>query len=324
MRMLRFLAAAVAPLLLAIAGEAAAQTAYPERPIRIVMPFAAGGNGDAVARALAPRLGERLRTTVIVENRAGAGGAIGTEAVVRSPPDGYTILLTSSAIAIDPSSRRDLSYDPRRDLVPITQVTDAAFVLMVNPQLPVRSVRELIAYAKAHPGRLNYGTPGTGSSIHLSAEYFRALAGIEVVHVPYRGNGPVLIALAANEIQLALDPVLTSKPVAEAGRARALAVTTGTRVPGWPDLPTIRESGLPEYEISFWLGAFAPAGTPEPIVLRLNEGIRAAVESPEMRRWAEGLGTQVVTQDQPAFRRFFESEVARWAGIVARAGVRVE
>lgn len=297
---------------------------FPDRPMRIVMPFAAGGNGDAIARALAARMSEQLRVAVVVDNRAGAGGAVGAEFVARAPKDGYTIMVTSSSIALDPTTRPNLPYNARTDLVPITQITDAAAVVMVSNALPVTTLSEFITYAKGRPGHLNFGTPGAGSSLHLLAEYFCLAAGIRATHIPYRGAGPALTALAANEIQFVLDPILTSKPLAEGGRARALAVTTAQRAQSWPDLPTVQEGGVAGFNAGFWLGAFVPVGTPDQIIDSLNTNIRSAMESDGMRSWARSLGAEVVTQSVPAARAFFDAEIDRWAEIIRRTGFRVE
>jgi tripartite-type tricarboxylate transporter receptor subunit TctC len=289
------------------------------------MPYAPGGNGDTVARAIAPRLAQQFGQQVLVENRSGAGGAVGTEAVVRAAPDGYTLLLHGAAIAVDPSARKDLAYDVRKDLVPISQVNETPFVVLVNKDLPVRSIAELIAYAKQNPGRLNYGSPGIGSSTHLATEYFAALAGINLTHVPYRGSSPALVALAANEVQCCFEPLLTAKPFADSGRARAIAVSTSARSSSWPELVPVRESGPPEYDVGFWLGFFAPANTPEAVIRRVNQAVRVVMGSDEMRDWGEKLGFRPVTQEDPAaFGRFVDEEIERWGAVVRRAGVTIQ
>jgi tripartite-type tricarboxylate transporter receptor subunit TctC len=308
--------------LAALPGMAAAQS-YPNKPIRLVVPYAAGGNSDVVARRIAAKLGERLGAQVMVDNRTGAGGALGTEAVVRAAPDGYTLLFHSAAVVIEPSVRKDIAYDVRHDLTPITQIAETPFAFLVNNDLPVRSIPELIAYAKVNPGKLNYGSPGAASSVHLSIEWFCVVAGVSMVHVPYRGAAPTLLALTANEIQLVLDAVSTAKPHAEGGRARALAIASAQRSSAWPELPTVEEAGLPGYRISIWHGLFAPAGIPAPLATRLNTEIRAVMEEPELKRWGEQLGLQVTTSPDPSsFNRFFLSEVDRWAEIVRRTGVQ--
>jgi tripartite-type tricarboxylate transporter receptor subunit TctC len=302
---------------------AASAQSYPSRSIRLVVPYVAGGNSDVVARRIAAKLGDRLGVQVLVDNRTGAGGALGTEAVVRAAPDGYTLLFHSAAVAIEPSLRTDISYDVRRDLAPITQIAETPFAFLVNSDLPARTIPELIAYAKANPGRLNFGSPGAASSVHLSIEWFCTLADVKMVHVPYRGAAPTLLALTANEIQLVLDAVSTAKPHVEAGMARALAIASATRSAAWTDLPTVEEAGLPGYQISIWHGLFAPARTPPQLVTRLNTELRAVLEDAEMKLWGDQLGLQITTSPDPdTFNSFFRREIDRWAEIVRRTGVR--
>jgi len=313
-------------LLLAAAasGLAAPALAQASRNIRIVVPFAPGGNSDIVARAIAERLGPALGTQVIVDNRSGAGGAVGVEAVARSAPDGTTLLFHTAAVAIEPSLRRDLSYDARRDLVPVTQIAETPFLFMVSNALPVRSVAELIAHARANPGKVNYGTAGVGSSGHLALADFAARAGVEMTHIPYRGAAPYLTALQANEVQLVMDPASTAKPLAEAGRIRGLATSTAERAPAWPELPTVAESGLPGYSVNIWHGVFAPGATPAPTVARLNAGLREVMAAEGMQQWADRLGFRIVTSEPEAFTRFFTQQVDHWAAVVQRTGVRME
>jgi tripartite-type tricarboxylate transporter receptor subunit TctC len=294
------------------------------RAIRLIVPFAPGGNTDIVARYIAERLGPVLRTQVVVENRSGAGGAVGTEAVARAAPDGTTLLFHTAAVAIEPSLRRDLSYDARRDLTPVTQIAETPFLFMVSNALPVRNVAELIAYARANPGKVNYGTSGTGSSVHLALADFAARAGVQMTHVPYRGAAPSLVALSSNEVQLVLDTASTSKPLADAGRIRGIATATAERSPVWPELPTVSESGLPGYEVNIWHGIFAPAATPAPVVERLNAALRQVMAADGMRGWADGLGFRIVTSDPETFRRFFLQQVDHWATVVARSGVQLD
>ncbi|MBR0653178.1 tripartite tricarboxylate transporter substrate binding protein [Roseomonas terrae] len=301
---------------------AASAQAYPNGPIRMIVPYVAGGNSDVVARRIAAKLGERLGVPVVVENRTGAGGAIGTETVVRAAPDGQTLLFHSAAVAIEPSMRNDLSYNVREDLVPITQIAETPFAFLVNNTVPARTIPEFIVYAKANPGKLNFGTPGAASSVHLSIEWFCKVAGIEMVHVPYRGAAPTLLALTANEIQLVLDAVSTAKPHATSGMSRALAVASAQRSTAWPELPTVKETGV-DYSISIWHGFFAPARTSPTIAARLNTEIRGVMEDAEMKRWSEQLGLQVTTSPDPAaFRAFFLNEINRWAEIVRQTGVQ--
>lgn len=306
----------------AMALPARAQT-LPGRTIRIVVPFAPGGNTDIVARKIAERLGAHLGSSVVVENKSGGGGTVGTEEVARATPDGTTLLFHTAAVAIEASLRRGLSYDVRRDLVPVTQIAETPFAFMVNPTLPVTTVPELIAYAKANPGKLNYGSSGTGSSVHLSLEYFRVKTGIEMTHVPYRGAAPSLVALASNEVQLVLDTLSTSKPLAETGRARGLAVASAERSPIWPELPTVSES-VPGYSVSIWHGIFAPRGTPAATVAALNQALRTVMGAGDMQDWSRQLGFRIVTSEPDAFSAFFQQQIALWADVVARSGVTVD
>ncbi len=314
-------------LVLASAGAALAVPALGQgstRPIRIVVPFAPGGNTDIVARAIAERLGPVIGSQAIVENRSGAGGAVGVEAVARAAPDGTTLLFHTAAVAIEPSLRRDLNYDARRDLTPVTQIAETPFLFMVSNPLPVRSVSELIAYARANPGNVNYGTAGVGSSGHLALADFAVRADVQMTHVPYRGAAPYLAALQANEVQLVMDPASTAKPLADAGRIRGLATSTAERAPAWPELPTVAESGLPGYSVNIWHGIFAPGQTPAPVVARLNAALREVMAAETMRDWADRLGFRIVTSEPAAFTQFFTQQVEHWAAVVQRTGVRME
>jgi tripartite-type tricarboxylate transporter receptor subunit TctC len=305
-------------------AQAQAQPRFPDRPVRLIVPFAAGGNADVMARTMAARLGEHWNTQVVIDNRTGGGGVVAIDTVARAAPDGYTVLFHSSGIVLEPYVRKSVTYDVTRDLVPITRISESALAISVNPTLPIRSIGELIAYARANPGRLNYGSPGHGSVTHLATELFLSQADVRMTHVPYRGSGPALLAVTSNEIQLMVDPLATTRPLAEDGRIRTLAVTTAARWPSWPEMPTVRESGLPNYVMSAWHGFFAPAQTPEPVVRRLNQSIRDVLATPEMQAWAGRLGFQVVTYEPEEFRRFFLSEIDVWKDVVVRAGLQPE
>jgi len=298
---------------------------FPSKPVRIVVPYAPGGTSDIVARVIAAKLAEHLQKPVVVENRGGGGGSIGTEAVVRSEADGHTLLFHSGAIAIDPSSNKKLSYNVQRDLTPVMQAVVGPFAILVHPSVPARSVAELIAYAKANPGRLNFGTPGNGTSIHLATEYFKAMAGIDVVHVPYKGAGPALAALTANDIQFVLDPLVTAKQYAASGKVRALAVTTSERWAPWPELPTVAASGLPGYDTSVWYAFFAPAGVPASIVSKLNAELRSVLTTPEMREWLRTTGgLDVVASSPEELKTLFAVEIERWANIIRTAHIKMD
>jgi len=304
------------------AGQAAA--AYPDRPIRLVVPYPPGGSTDPVARLLAGDLGQRLGQPVVVDNKAGAAGSIGTEFVVRSPADGYTILLHTSVISTEPSAKKNLPYDVRRDLVPLTLAVTGPYLLVVHPSLPVKNVGDLIAYAKANPGKLNFGSAGTGSSGHLIGEMFSREAGISIVHVPFKGGGPSIAALAANEVQLLFDTISGSKALADSGKLRALAVTSAQRSPVMPSVPTVSESGLKGFAVVYWLGIFAPAKTPQPIVDKLYSAFKASLESPAVRDKLMETG-QVVQGAPPAeFAKILDSDIQRWKVVIDAAKIELQ
>jgi len=312
---------------LALAGglSATAQAAdFPSKPVRIVVPYAAGGTSDIVARHLGRRLSERIGQPVVIDNRGGAGGSIGTEAVVRSDPDGHTILFHSGAVAVDPVSGKKLNYDVQKDLEPITMAVVGPFALLVNNDLPVRSVAELVAYAKAHPGKLNFGSPGVGTSIHLTTELFKAMAGLDVVHVPYKGASLALTALAGNEVQFVFDPLTTAKSLAQAGKLRALAVSTGTRSSFWPELPTVADGGVKGFDLGVWYGVFVPKATPKAVADQLNREFVTMLQEPAMREWLRGNGLDVVASGREEFRARFATEIDRWGRLIREAGVKLQ
>jgi tripartite-type tricarboxylate transporter receptor subunit TctC len=302
----------------------AAAAAYPDRPIRLVVPYPPGGSTDPAARLLASDIGPRLGQQVIVENRAGAAGSIGTEAVVRAAPDGYTFLFHTSVIATEPSLKKTLSYDVRRDLTPVTLAVTGPYLLVVNPSLPVTSVAELIAYAKANPGKLNYGSAGTGSSGHLIGELFKKSAGIDMVHVPYKGGGPSIVGLVGNEIQLVFDTFAGSRTLAQSGKLRALAVTSQARSPLMPEVPTVAEGGLPDFSAVFWLGVFAPAGTPQPIVDRFHGVLKASLESDSVRNRMLEQGNVPQALPPAQFRQVLERDIERFKEIIDSAKISVD
>ncbi len=312
---------------LALAGglSATAQAAdFPSKPVRIVVPYAAGGTSDIVARHLGRRLSERIGQPVVIDNRGGAGGSIGTEAVVRSDPDGHTILFHSGAVAVDPVSGKKLNYDVQKDLEPITMAVVGPFALLVNNDLPVRSVAELVAYAKAHPGKLNFGSPGVGTSIHLTTELFKAMAGLDVVHVPYKGASLALTALAGNEVQFVFDPLTTAKSLAQVGKLRALAVSTGTRSSFWPELPTVADGGVKGFDLGVWYGVFVPKATPKAVADQLNREFVTMLQEPAMREWLRGNGLDVVASGREEFRARFATEIDRWGRLIREAGVKLQ
>lgn len=315
------MACALVSLLLTSAAGAAD---FPSKTIRIVVPYAAGGTSDIVARHIGQRLSERVGQPVIIDNRGGAGGSIGTEQVVRSEPDGHTILFHSGAVAVDPVSGKKLNYDVQRDLEPITMAVVGPFALLVNLDLPVKSVGELVAYAKANPGKLNFGTPGVGTSIHLTTELFKAMAGINVVHVPYKGASLALTALSGNEVQFVFDPLTTAKTLAQSGRVRALAVSTGQRSGFWPELATVADGGVKGFDLGVWYGIFVPKSTPKPVADQLNREFVALLQEPAMRDWLKNNGLDVVANSRDEFRARFAGEIERWGKLIRESGVKLQ
>ena len=296
----------------------------PGKPIRIIVPFAPGGTSDILSRNLGQHLGERLGRPVVIDNRAGAGGAIGTEAAVNGDADGTTILIHSGAIAVDPSMKRNLGYDVQRDLTPVTSAVVGPFVLVASPALPVKTVAELVAWARANPGKVNYGTPGVGSSVHMTTEYFRTLAGIDIVHVPYKGAGPALAGVMANEVQILFDPLATGKKYAEAGKVRALAVSTGKRTDLWPEMPTVAEGGVAGFDTGVWYGIYVPAKTPRAVVDQLNAAFVAILKSPELAPWLREQGLEPIADSPAEVRRRLADDIARWARVIKAAGIKTE
>lgn len=296
----------------------------PGKQMRLIVPYAAGGTSDILGRMLAQRLGERLGRQVIVDNRAGSGGSIGTEATVRADPDGSTILLHSGAIATEPVLKKSLPYDVQRDLAPVTTAVIGPFALVVNNELPVKTVPELLAYIKANPGKLNFGTPGIGTSVHLTSEYLKVSAGLYMVHIPYKGAALALNGLMGNEVQVVIDPLATAKKLAEAGKVRAIAVTTAQRTDLWPELPTLAEGGVKGFDAGVWYGLYVPAKTPKATVDRLNAEFVAILNSPEMKTWLRGQGLQPIADKPEESRKWLAAEIERWRGVVKSAGITPE
>jgi tripartite-type tricarboxylate transporter receptor subunit TctC len=303
---------------------AIAQDAWPSKPIKIIVPFAAGGTSDALARLLGQRLQDVLKQTVIVENRGGAGGVIGADVVAKSPPDGYTLLLgTIASHAINPALQPKMPYDATKDFAPVFFVGNIANVLLVGAQQPMKNVKELIAAAKAKPGTLAYGTPGAGSSQHLSGEKFALDAGIELIHVPYKGSGPSVQDLIAGQIPMSFDTALTALPFITSGKIRALAVTTAKRAKVLPEVPTLAESGLKGFDVASWQALFAPAGTPPAIVKRLNEELTRIVAQTEVAARLYTMGVENVPMTPAQFGDFQRAEMTKWAKIVKDGKVKI-
>ncbi len=304
-------------------GVASAQAMrYPVKPIRIVNPLTPGGAVDIVARPIAQKLSEAWGQPVIIENRPGAGTTIGTEAVVRAAPDGYTLLAASAAISVNVSLYRNLSFDPVKDLAPVALVVQTPHILAVHPSVPARSVRELISLAQAKPGEVVYASLGAGTSTHLTMEMFKSLAKINMLHVPYKGATPAVIAILGGEVHAIFNPPSAILPQARTGKLRALAVSSARRAEIAPELPTVAESGLPGFEVIVWFAIFAPAETPRGIVAQLNAEINRILQQAEVRERFLAVGMIPVGGTPDALGDYLKLEVARWAAVVKAAGVK--
>jgi tripartite-type tricarboxylate transporter receptor subunit TctC len=319
------LARLLAVLFFAAFATAAFGQAYPAKPIHFVVPYPAGGPLDTVARLLGQKVSESLHQPVVVENKPGAGGNIGADSVAKATPDGYTILMGAVAThAINPTLYRNIPYDPVKDFAPVTEVAWTPNVLVVNPSLPVSNVKEFIAYAKAHPGELNFGSGSTGSAGHLAGELFKTMAGVKMVHVPYKGAGPAMQDLIGGQIQLMFDNLASSLGQIRAGKVRALAVTTARRSTLAPDLPTIAESGLPGFDISTWFGIFAPGGTPQPVVQRLHDAFVDALHAPDVQATMKKMGAEPVGNTPAQFADYIRAEAAKYAKVIQASGAKVD
>jgi tripartite-type tricarboxylate transporter receptor subunit TctC len=303
-----------------------ASSAYPTKPIRFVVPFPPGGPLDIMARGIGQKLTESWGQPVVVDNRPGAGGSLGAELVAKSPGDGYTLLMGAvSTHAINPHLYPRIGYDPFKDFVPVALVAEVPNVLVVNPSVPANSVQELVALTKARPGYLNFGSGSTGSTGHLAGELFKSLAGVDMVHIPYKGGAPAMQDLLGGQVQLMFDNLANSLPQVKAGKLRALAVTTSTRSPAMPDLPTVNEAGVKGFDLSTWFGVFVPAGTPPEIVAKLNAGIVAALDSKELTDRLAAMGTVPPKNNTPAtFAAFVRAENAKYAKVVKESGAKVD
>lgn len=309
----------------AISGAHAQTSSYPERPITMIVTFAAGGSSDVLARAVANAMSQGLGKQVVVENRPGAGGNIGAEAVSKAAPDGYTILFgTNGTLGIGPALYKNLRYNPQKDLVPVGLLHQLPLVLIVNPQVPATNLGELIAYAKSNPGKLTFASAGIGSASHLTAELFKIAAGIDILHVPYKGGGAATADLISGQVSMMLETIPNALPLARGGQMRALGVTTKERSINAPDLPTFAEAGLPKFDVSAWTGLFVPAGTPKAIVDRLNAETIRISKDPAYVAQIKNMGTDVASSSPEAFDAFVRKDVANWTEAIQRSGTRVE
>lgn len=310
----------------AMGNAAALEGIYPDKAVRIILPFAVGGNADAVARLLANKLSERLKQPFIIEAKLGANGTIAADYVAKSTPDGYTLLVNSSAQAINPTLYTKLPFDPLRAFAPVAQVVQPGpFVIVVNPQVPARDLRELVAYAKANPGTLSYGSAGVGNSLHLGGEMLSQATGIKLLHVPYKGAAAIVNDLVGGQIQLMFNSWLAVQPFVESGKLRAIAQTGLARSPAMPGIPTVAESGYPGFDFTSWFGLYAPAGTPAAVVATLNAQTRWAMGQPDVLERLAPLGTGAPQPLSPTeFERFNAAEVERYAAVIRQAGITLD
>ena len=317
MRLLRLVMLSVLVLVPA-AGYA---SNYPSKPVRIIVPFPAGGTVDTVARLVGHKLQQSFAQPVIIENRPGASGNVAADAVAKSAPDGHTILLTTNGQASTPAVFRRLSYDPVKDLVPVTQLNSSTIILVATPKLPVKSVPELVAFAKSKPGSLNYGSTGIGNPLHLTMEMLKLRTGMDVVMVPFRGDAPLITGLLAGEVQLAVTPVPTALPHIQSGALRALGLTRATRTSALPDVPTISEQGFPEFDTSSWHRFFVPANTPRDIIVQIYQETKNALEAPDVRERLLSLGAEPVATSPEDAPRLYTADIEKLKKVVRDAGI---
>jgi tripartite-type tricarboxylate transporter receptor subunit TctC len=315
---------AVASFAIAAPIAALAQSSYPNKPIRMIVPFAAGGGADIVARALGQKLAGVYGQSVVVDNRGGGTTIAPSDAVAKAAPDGYTLLMATSGHVINPSFFAKLPFDTVKDFAPVTQVTSQAYILGVYPGVPAKSVKEFIALAKARPGQLNYASGGNGNATHLGAELLKDLAGIDIVHVPYKGGGPALIALISGEVAMLFSNVSFTLPQIKAGKVRALAVSSTKRSPVAPELPTVAEAGVPGFELTSWYGVLAPTKTPRVIIASLHDEIIKALNAPDIKARLANDGNEAVGSTPEEFAAYIATEIPKWARVIKRSGARME
>ncbi len=321
LKRLHFYLILVGSALLASGLSAQAQSGYPQKPIKLVVPVAAGGGTDFIARLVGQKLGEALSTPVIIENKPGGGGNVGVDFAAKSEPDGYTLVMPITSFPVNPGLYKKLPFDTKRDFVPITLVASAPLLLVINPQLQVKSLSDLIKLAKDKPGALNYATSGVGTTSHLAAELFKFTAGLDIINVPYKGGGPAVTDLIAGNVQLYFSTVPAALPQTKAGKIRALAVTSNKRLPGLSEVPTVSEAGLPGYEVVGWFGLFAPAKTPPAIVERLNAEVVKILKMPDVREKIEAHGLLPGGGTSKELSVFLDAEIKKWTQVIKAANI---
>lgn len=315
---------AAAVVCVGAAHAATSDSAYPARPVRIIVPQTPGASTDLTARLIAQKLSPVLGQPIIVENRPGAGSIVGSEIVAKATPDGHTLLVVASSFVLNPILQKNLPFDPQRDFAPITQLSSFPNLLVVHPAVPAKTVQELVALAKAKPGALNYGSAGTATGTHLSAELFKYMTGTDMVHVPYKGGGAAIPALLGGQVQLMFSTTVAALPHVRSGKLRAIAVTSLQRAPSAPDVPTIAESGVPGYDHSAWNGLFAPAKTPRAVVARLNSEVTKILHAPDIKAIFTKEGAEPVGNKSAEFAAILKSETAKWTKLVKAAGIKVD
>ena len=300
--------------------------AYPNRPIRMIVPFPAGGPTDGMARIVSDRLGAVLGQSIVVENRGGgAGGSVGAKVVASSDPDGYTILITpGGSLTTGPAVHKNIGYDPAKAFTPVALLMEAPLIMIAHPDVPVKTIAEFVAHAKANPGKLSWGSQGFGTAPHLLAELFKLETGVNILHVPYRGTAPLLAAIVAGEVQVAVDPTTTALPQVLAGKLRPLAVTSKERISKLPDVPTVAQAGFAKLQNTFWLGVVAPAGTAPDIINKLNAAFRDSLAQPETRARLANLGAEIKIGTPAEFGKMLAEELAMWTGVVKAANIKAE
>lgn len=305
-------------------NSASAQT-WPRGPITIIVPFVPGGTTDIIAREIGQKLSERLGKPVVIDNRGGAGGTLGASIAAKAAPDGYTLFMATIAHAIAPGLyRQGLAYNFERDFAPITVVASVPNILIVNPAVPAKSEKELIAYLKANPGKVSFGSAGNGSVEHLSGELFRFMTGTDIVHIPYKGGAPMLADLMGGQIQMSIETSGAAAPYVRSGKVRALAVSTAKRSPAFPDLPTMAEAGVPGYEVTTWYGLLAPVGTPADIVNKIRDQVVVALQTPEIKKRLDDIGAEPGGMSPANFAAFIASETAKWSKVIKDSGATID